>query len=208
MKKFDYWLIKQAHLIWSLSIVNIGIGLFIPGFDFLSKSISHVALEAPIFAYTHRAADILIGLSMCGFSLAIFRGSTTRYSSASLSIFLLGVSMVSAGIWTLDTPLHLLYNLSIFMIIAPLAFALEFKNIASSPTFEIICVATTFLHVFMFWCIYAGFIPSEYNGLIQRLWAVPTMGWYGIASYMLLQNFGCVSENRYRKEVIKRENTQ
>lgn len=111
MKNLDYWLIKQAHLIWIVSIVNIGIGLFIPGFDFLSKSISHVALEASIFAYTHRAADIVIGLSMCGFSLAVFRGSTTRFSSASLSIFLLGLSMVSAGIWTLETPLHLLYNL-------------------------------------------------------------------------------------------------
>ena len=37
----------------------------------------------------------------------------------------------------------------------------------------------------MFWLIYAGFI-QEYNGLIQRIWAVPTMGWFGYASLVLL----------------------
>jgi len=40
----------------------------------------------------------------------------------------------------------------------------------------------------MFWAIYAGFIPQEYNGLIQRLWAIPTMGWYGVAAHVLLQS--------------------
>lgn len=73
MKQLDYWLIKQAHLIWLVSIINIGIGVIIPGFDFLAKSISHVALEAPVFAIIHRTADIVIGLSMCGFACAISR---------------------------------------------------------------------------------------------------------------------------------------
>ena len=185
MKNLDYWLLKQAHLIWIVSIVNIGIGIFIPGFDFVSKSISYVALEAPIYAYTHRVADIIIGLSMCGFAISIQLKSTNRFSSAMLATLLFGISMISAGIWTLETPLHLLYNLSIFMIIAPIAFALEFKNIIKSSAFESVCVAVTVLHVFMFWLIYAGFIPQEFNGLIQRLWAIPTMGWFGIAAYKL-----------------------
>ncbi|MCC2605978.1 DUF998 domain-containing protein [Planctobacterium marinum] len=187
MKQLDYWLIKQAHLIWLVSIINIGIGVIIPGFDFLAKSISHVALEAPVFAIIHRTADIVIGLSMCGFACAISRTSPNRFSLASLSTLLLGLSMISAGIWTLETPLHLLYNLSIFMIIVPLAFALEFKNRCHSLKFEYLCMAITCLHVFMFWLIYAGFIPAEFNGLVQRLWAIPTMGWFGVAAYRLLQ---------------------
>lgn len=185
MKNLNYWLLKQAHLIWIVSIVNIGIGIIIPGFDFVSKSISYVALEAPIYAYTHRVADIIIGLSMCGFAISMQLKSTNRFSTAMLATLLFGISMISAGIWTLETPLHLLYNLSIFMIIAPIAFALEFKNIIKSSAFESICVAVTVLHVFMFWLIYAGFIPQEFNGLIQRLWAIPTMGWFGIAAYKL-----------------------
>lgn len=189
MHNIDYWLIRQAHIIWLASVVNIGIGGIIPGFDVFAKSISHVALEAPIYAWTHRGADIVIGLSMCLFSLGLLRQSESRFSAAALSTLLLGLSMISAGIWTLETPLHLLYNLSIFMIIVPIAFALEYKNVIRSRTVENVCVALTLLHVLMFWLIYAGFIPQELNGLIQRLWAIPTMGWFGFAAYHLL---GCM----------------
>lgn len=188
MKGLDHWLVKQAHLVWLASIINIGIGMIIPGFDFFSKSISHVALEAPVFAYTHRVADIVIGLSMCGFAFGMQRLSQNRLSTAGIPAFLLGISMISAGIWTLETPLHLLYNLSIFMIIVPIAFALEFKNTLNAPKFESFSVAVTFLHVLMFWLIYAGFIPQEFNGLVQRLWAIPTMGWFGVAAHMLLKS--------------------
>lgn len=188
MKNFNYWLIKQAHIVWIVSIVNIGLGVIIPDFNFFAKSISHVALEAPIYAYTHRLADIIIGLSMCGFAFGVLRSSQSRFSSATLSAFLFGISMVSAGIWTLESPLHLLYNLSIFMIILPMAFALEFKSRIKSLAFENVCVAVTVLHVLMFWLIYAGFIPEEFNGLIQRAWAIPTMGWFGLAAHFLLSS--------------------
>ncbi|WP_394203822.1 DUF998 domain-containing protein [Marinagarivorans algicola] len=186
MRILNYWLIKQAHLVWIASIINIGLGIIIPDFDFFSKSISYVALEAPVFAFTHRAADIIIGLSMCGFAFGIHQTSQSRLSAATLSAFLFGISMIGAGIWTLETPLHLMYNLSIFMIIVPMAFALEFKNIVKSGLFESFSVGVTVLHVFMFWLIYAGFIPQELDGLIQRLWAVPTMGWFGVAAHMLI----------------------
>lgn len=177
--------IKQAHIIWIASIVNIGLGFVIPDFNVLAKSISHVALEAPIFAYTHRTMDIVIGLSMCVFAFSLLKMSPSKISMASLTTFLLGCSMISAGIWTLDSPLHLLYNLSIFMILIPVCTALEFKNVIKSTSFEACCVLLSFLHVAMFWLIYAGFIPSEYNGLVQRLWAVPTMGWFGYATWHL-----------------------
>ena len=178
-------LLRQAHLVWLASIVNIGIGLVIPGFNPLAQSISEVALEAPGFAYTHRLANIVIGASMIGFGVALNALSGKRITLSIVSTVLLGLSMISAGIWTLETPLHLLYNLSIFMILVPVACALELGYVARSKPFETLCVAVSFLHVFMFWCIYAGFIPGEYNGLVQRLWAVVTMGWFGVAAHVL-----------------------
>lgn len=197
MQNINYWLIKQTHIVWIASIVNIGLGIVIPDFDFFAKSISYVALEAPIYAFTHRAADIVIGLSMCGFALGIQRISQSKLSSATISAFIFGISMISAGIWTLESPLHLLYNLSIFMIIVPMAFTLEFKNTIRSERFEYFSVSITLLHIFMFWLIYAGFIPSELNGLIQRIWAIPTMGWFGVAAYMLgLQKFSANKQSQ------------
>ncbi len=67
------------------------------------------------------------------------------------------------------------------MILVPISFALEFKNKIDSAVFEYLCAGLSLLHVLMFWLIYAGFIPAEFNGLIQRLWAIPTMGWFGLA---------------------------
>ncbi len=180
-------LLIQAHLVWIVSIYNIGIGFFIAGFNPIVQSISEVALEAPAFAYTHRLADIVIGASMCGFALALNFLSSRRLTFSMISISLLGLSMVSAGIWTLESPLHLLYNLSFFMIVAPIACALEFKEMLDSRRFETLCLSVSFLHVFMFWCIYAGFIPAEYNGLVQRTWAIVTMGWFGVAAYAFTQ---------------------
>ena len=180
--------IRQAHIIWIASIVNIGIGFIIPEFNVLAKSISHVALESPIFAYTHRAMDVIIGVSMCTFAFGLFKMSPYKFSVATLTTFLLGCSMISAGIWTLKSPLHLLYNLSIFMILIPVCAALEFKNIINSSKFEIYCVLLALIHVLMFWLIYAGFIPQSYNGLVQRLWAVPTMGWFGYAAWQLTKH--------------------
>ena len=188
--------ISQAHAVWIVSIVNISLGFFIPGFDFFAKSISHVALEAPGFAYTHRAADVAIGVSMCIFAIGVNSISGKRVSFSMITIGLLGLSMVSAGIWTLETPLHLLYNLSIFMVLSPVAFALEFKERIGSPKFETFCLAVAFLHVSMFWAIYAGFIPSEYNGLVQRIWAVPTMGWFGVAAAVLQGRLGASTESK------------
>ena len=96
-------LLKQTHLVWIFSIYNIGIGFFITGFNPIAKSISHVALEAPFFAYTHRIADIVIGFSMCLFAFVAQRLHRSRITLATLSIFLFGVSMISAGIWTLES---------------------------------------------------------------------------------------------------------
>ncbi len=73
------------------------------------------------------------------------------------------------------------------MIIIPVVFALEFKEKIESPSFETFCLITTFVHVLVFWCIYAGFIPQEYNGLVQRVWAILTMGWFGVAAHLLIQ---------------------
>jgi len=185
MSRFQSLAVKQAHLIWLLSIVNIGIGFLITDFNPLAQSISAVALEAPFFAFIHRFADIGIGLSMCIFAVALNALVSRRLSFSMVSIGLLGASMISAGLWTLESPLHLLYNLSIFMIVVPIVFALEFKEKIDSSSFETFCLITSFIHVFMFWSIYAGFIPKEYSGLAQRVWAVLTMGWFGVSAHLL-----------------------
>lgn len=182
-------LLTQGHLIWALTIVNIYLGFFIVGFDPIRDPISAVALEAPAFAYTHRALDITIGVSMCLFALG-FQLLRRTFAFSAVAVSLVGISMISAGIWTLESPLHELYGLSIFLIIIPVVTALEFRELLSATKFEIYSIGMTFLHVAMFWLIYAGFIPEEYKGVIQRAWAAATMAWFGIAVHVVLRSVG------------------
>ena len=181
--------LRQAHLVWLVSIVNIGIGFFIPGFNAVANSISAVAREAPAFAFTHRLADIIIGCSMALFSVGLHALSQKRVALSAISCFLLGLSFVSAGIWTLESPLHLLYNLSIVMILVPIASALELKHVLRSQRFENLCLVVSGIHVLMFWCIYADFIPQQFGGAIQRAWAAVLAGWFGVAASITSSRF-------------------
>jgi len=178
-------LVRQAHLIWIVSIVNVALGFFISGFNPFAQSISAVGLQAPPFAYTHRVADIVIGVSMCAFGIGLLLRSRMKAVFSMVAIGLLGASFVSAGIWTMKSPLHLLYNLSIYLVLVPVVCALELKEIIGSRRFEVFCLAASFIHVFMFWCIYAGFIPREFDGLVQRIWTIVVMGWFGVAAHVV-----------------------
>ena len=126
-------------------------------------------------------------MSLFAFGLHSLSRKTVALSS--ISCFLLGLAFVSAGIWTLETPLRLLYNLLIVMILVPIASALELKHILRSQRFENLCLAVSGIHVFMFWCIYAGFIPQQFGGAIQRVWSAILAGWFGVAASITSRRF-------------------
>jgi hypothetical protein len=192
-------LLRSGHLVWIISLVNVSLGFFISGFNPIANSISAVGLEEPVYAYTHRAADIVIGLSMCVFGVGLSAVTNGRARFTLIATCLLGASFVSAGIWTLDNPLHLLYNLSIVMIIVPVACALELKTFIRSAWFASFCLTVSFIHVFMFWSIYAGFIPQDVAGLIQRIWTLVLVGWFGITTRVLVQE----SANSFESDASK-----
>lgn len=184
MRTLQSILIQQAHIVWVATLVNVSIGFFISDFNAFTQSISAVGLESAGYAYTHRAADILIGMSMCAFGIAIsLLKRKVTFSLVLLNLY--GVSMISAGVWTLESPLHLLYNLSIVMILTPAVCALELKEEIGSLRFERFSISISLVHVSMFWFIYAGFMPQETSGLINRIWAVVGMSWFGIAAFVL-----------------------
>jgi hypothetical protein len=180
------WLLRQGHLVWLVSIVNIALGFFIPGFHPLIQTISEVGHEAPRFAYTHRAADIVIGLCMCAAGLGLNMAVSGKAVFSMVATCLLGMSFISAGIWTLEDPRHLLYNLSLVVILVPVVWALELKELIHSRRFETACLTASFVNFFAFWCSYGGFVPHGVAGLVQRLWTAAIMGWFGVACHVVL----------------------
>ena len=164
---------------------NALLGFIVPGFHPMTQSISEVALAAPGFAWTHRALDVLVGLAMCVFAAGLQCAVRKRLSLAAIATGALGISFASAGVWTLESGLHLLYNLSIVQIVVPIAMALEFKNEIRSARFETFSLLVSFVHVLMVWALFAGFVPLAWFGLAQRMWAVVMVSWFGVAAHVL-----------------------
>ncbi|MCG7537556.1 DUF998 domain-containing protein [Pseudoalteromonas sp. OOF1S-7] len=176
--------IKQAMLIPGLALYNIFVGLFASGYSVISQHISELALAAPFFSYTHRLADVLIGLSMCIFSLVCLLVAKAKFTF--LTMFAFGTTWVFAGVFILTSPLHDVYGLTTVLIVVPVIFALEMQEYYSSKYFKNFCVLVTLIHVVFFWFFNYGFMPIEYKGVTQRVWVAITLAWYGIAAYQVV----------------------
>ncbi len=184
LKKRNLLLVKQAILIPVLALYNITIGLLVSGYSIISQHISELALETQFFAYSHRLADILIGLSMCAFAFACLSIAKAKFTF--VTMFAFGLTWISAGIFILISPLHDIYGLTTILLVVPVLFALEMGDYYRSKKFQNISVLVTLTHVTFFWFYSYGFMPTEFKGLTQRIWVFITLAWYGFAAYQLV----------------------
>ncbi|WP_340677147.1 DUF998 domain-containing protein [Paraglaciecola sp.] len=145
MSKNHLLTIKQVILIPVFAFYNIFVGLLVSDYSVVSQHISELALEAQFFAYSHRLADILIGLSMCLFAIACL--SIARAKFTFLTIFVFGITWIFAGIFILTGPLHDVYGLTTVLIVVPVLFALEMRDYYSSKNFQNFCVLVTLIQV-------------------------------------------------------------
>ncbi|WP_445359980.1 DUF998 domain-containing protein [Microbulbifer sp. EKSA005] len=179
----DLIFIRQAMLIPVFALYNIFLGLFLPGYSIVTQHISELALESPFFSYSHRLTDILIGLSMCIFSLACLSLAKAKFTF--LTMFAFGVTWIFAGLFIMNSPLHDVYGLTSILMVVPVIFALEMRNYYISKKFQDLCVLVTLIHVVFFWFFSYGYMPVEYKGVTQRIWVAVTLIWYGLAAYLL-----------------------
>ncbi|MBU1309492.1 MAG: DUF998 domain-containing protein [Gammaproteobacteria bacterium] len=175
--------VKQAMLIPAFAFYNMFIGLFVSGYSVTSQHMSELALETEFFAYSHRLADILIGLSMCWFAFACFSIAKAKFTF--LTMFSFGMTWVFAGIFIMNNPLHDIYGLTTLLIVVPVVFALEMREFYGSKKFQDFSILVTLIHVAFFWAFDKGLMPIEYKGITQRIWVAITLIWYGIAAYQM-----------------------
>ncbi|NAS30510.1 DUF998 domain-containing protein [Flavobacteriaceae bacterium R38] len=176
----DLFLSKQAYIIPVLAIVNITLGLFVSGYDVTSQRISELALETPFIAYTHRIADIIIGISMCIFALQAF--SVVKGYFSLLTILAFGLTWIFAGVFILTSPLHDIYGLTTVLIIIPLIFVIEYREVLKSNYFQTYSIITSLIHIIFFWFFNYGFFSQDNVGITQRVWVFITLIWFGVAA--------------------------
>ena len=190
----DLLLSKQAYIIPVLAIVNITIGLFVSGYDVVSQRISELALETPFISYTHRIIDIIIGISICVFALQIFRVVKGYFSL--LTIFAFGLTWVFAGIFIFTSPLHDVYGLTTVLIIIPLIFVIEYRDVLTSKYFETYSIITSLIHMMFFWFFNYGFFSQDNVGITQRVWVFITLIWFGVAAKNMMLTNKTITQQR------------
>ncbi len=146
-------------------------GFFANDYNPIASHVSVMTLEDGIAHLLVNIAAITTGTALITFGLGVWCASKRIFSGGALCWVLFGVSMVANGIWPMGGPLHGLYIIGIFNILAP---ALTLLDINNTPLRKNLYNFTTFVSLasmFYLWLLLNGFDPEGYSGLTQRIFA-------------------------------------
>lgn len=180
------WLIRAGYLPFPLYIVPIFVaGFFYPGYDHISQHASVLGQpDSPVYPYYNWPATAL-GLSMVLFALgfALHLVEHRRPFVASLLILALsGVSFATNGIFPMGTPLHGLYGLAVFSLIAPLLAINDAGDRLTRPWLRLATAVISIASVGYLWLMLTGNDPEGYRGATQRVFGSTAYLWYGLAA--------------------------
>ena len=189
--------IKQATVVpIAAMIVPMLVGLALPGYSSISQQMSELEMYAPAADIATRIAAIVSGASIVLFGLGLLRIGLRQFAFTALAAIVFGISMVSNGIFTMSGPLHGLYGIGIFCVVAPAFFAAEFRDSTRSRTIGTLSMAIAVISLLYNWMMIVHFDPAGFQGLTQRAFAIVAFGWYSIASYALLRSNVVVATGR------------
>jgi len=181
--------IRQATVVpLAAMIVPMLVGLALPRYSSVSQQMSELEMYAPAADITTRIAAIVSGTSIVLFGMGLLRIGFRQFVFTALAAIVFGISMVSNGIFTMGGPLHGLYGIGIFCVVAPAFFAAEFRDSARSRTIGTLSMAIAVFSLLYNWMMIVHFDPAGFQGLTQRIFAIVAFGWYSIASYALLRS--------------------
>lgn len=181
MDKRNLLFVKQAMLIPVFALYSILLDQYLSGYGIVYPKISGLELDSPFFNYTHRLADILIGVSLCLFSFSCLSKAKAKFTF--LAMFSFGVIWLLDGFFMMKNPLHDAYVLTAIVVIVPAVFALEMRDFYASKHFRNFCMLVFVIHVVFTWFFYFGLFDFEIADVMQRVWVAITLFWYGLAAY-------------------------
>lgn len=183
-------MIAQAQGLFLFFFVPITLGgLLTPGYSAIRQQASEMTLVSnPLVVGLVNAGVILVGVSIIVFAIGMVRrfGMGVVLSSLLLAVF--GVSMVANGIWKMGGPMHGLYGIGLFVVLAPLQLAYEMKGRKLTPDFFRFAIAVSLLWMTYMWASVAGMDPEGLRGLTQRVVAGVFLLWLGFVSRRVLQD--------------------
>ncbi|MEO0956803.1 MAG: DUF998 domain-containing protein [Pseudomonadota bacterium] len=109
--------------------------------------------------------------------MGIWMTARRIFSGAAFCWILFGISMIANGIWPMGGPMHGLYIIGIFNILALALTLIDVNDDGLTRRLRGATVFVSLMSVTYLWILLNGFDPEGYSGLTQRLFASIGYAW-------------------------------
>ncbi|MEO1481118.1 MAG: DUF998 domain-containing protein [Myxococcota bacterium] len=152
-------------------------GFFATDYSPIASHVSVMTLEDGLAHSLANVAALTSGVALVLFGVGIWQLSKRRFSAGALCWILFGISMVANGIWPMGGPLHGLYIVGIFSVLAPSLSVLDLADQALQRSLHRVTVFCSLASVLYLWLLLNGFDPVGYSGLTQRIFGSISYAW-------------------------------
>lgn len=146
-------------------------GFFAADYSPVASHVSVMTLQDSVAHLLVNIAALITGVTLIVFGVGVWARVPRVFSAGALCWILFGFSMVANGIWPMGGPMHGLYIIGIFNILAPALTLLDIKDAEIQTRLHMLTVFVSLASVFYIWLLLNGFDPEGYTGLTQRIFA-------------------------------------
>jgi len=152
-------------------------GFFANEYNPFASHVSAMTLQDGIAHSLANAAALLSGGALVVFGISIWFLSQRLFSAGALCWILFGISMIANGIWPMGSPLHGLYIIGLFNVLAPALSLLDLKSETLRARLHKVTMFCSLASVCYLWILLNDFDPEGYSGLTQRVFGAINLFW-------------------------------
>lgn len=152
-------------------------GFLATDYNPISSHVSVMTLQNGIAHTIANTAALISGMSLILFGIGVWYVSKRIFSAGAICWIIFGISMLANGIWPMGSPMHGLYIIGIFNILAPALSLLDVRNTALQQRLHGITVFCSLAGILYVWILLNGFDPEAYSGLTQRIFGSINFLW-------------------------------
>lgn len=152
-------------------------GFFAHEYDPIASHVSVMTLQVGTAHLLANMAALVSGAAIIAFGVGIWILSNRAFAGGALCWILFGISMLANGIWPMGGPMHGLYIIGIFNILAPTLSLLDIRDETLRDKLYSVTVFVSLTAVLYLWLLLNGFDPEGYGGLTQRIFGSINFLW-------------------------------
>lgn len=162
--------IGLVPLPWFIIFLTLA-GMFAPDYNPVASHGSELSLTNGASKYLFQLAAIGSGAAFCIFGISLWLNIQRAISFGAICWIIFGISMISNGLFIVGTPMHGLYGVGIFAIVAPALSAFETKDASLDWPLYFCTIITSLGAIVYLWINLTGNDPEGYRGLTQRIFS-------------------------------------